>query len=245
MDLDGLGDAARAFVAGEIGFRRADLLYLDYLFDGIRFDGQTLLDIGGGAGALSFLAATLGASQCVCLEPALGAPDSFERQGYDRLWRACPARDRVRAAPLGIQEYDEEREFGIVLLHNSINHLDEAACVRLARDEEAKAAYTEILAKVSRLARPGATLIAADCSPRNLLGDLGLRNPFAPTIEWEKHQPPEVWARLLEGVGFGGARIRWASPTPRKLPFVGQHLLRNRVAAYLTHSHFCLTMTRQ
>jgi len=100
---------------------------------------------------------------------------------------------------------------------------------------------SDIFEKLAALAAPGAKLIAVDCSRKNVFARAG-KNPLAPTIEWEKHQPPDLWADLLEQAGFENPRIRWL--TFNTLRSVGRLLLGNRVAAHFLVSAFSLTMTR-
>jgi hypothetical protein len=64
-----------------------------------------------------------------------------------------------------------------------------------------------------------------------------------PHIEWEKHQAPGVWVRLLEEVGFAQPRLRWSSFN--RLRGTGRALLGNPVAAYFLTSHFCLQMRKR
>ncbi len=117
---------------------------------------------------------------------------------------------------------------------------DEEACIRLPDQPEAQTRYRRLLQGVHSLAERGATLIVTDCSRYNLLGMLHLRNPFAPTIEWCRHQSPWVWARLLSECGFRSPDVRWSSFN--SLREAGRWLLGNRVAAYFLRSHFRLTM---
>lgn len=201
-----------------------------------------MLDVGGGDGCLSFYAASSGAKQVVCLEPwgagvVPGAARAFERM-TERLRGAG-----VRHEAMTLQDFEPNRaEYDVVLLHNSINHLDEDACVALLRDAAARDRYGALFRKIARLSRRGATLIVTDCSRHNLYPLLGLKNPFRPTMEWHKHQTPEAWSSLLAEAGFGRRRIRWRSPNP--LRSAGRILLGNRVASFLLDAQFCLTMTR-
>jgi hypothetical protein len=71
---------------------------------------------------------------------------------------------------------------------------------------------------------------------------MGLKSPFAPTIEWHKHQPPETWTDLLGGVGFRATRVRWSSFNKLRSP--GRYLLGNRWASYCLHSHFALYLEK-
>ena len=145
--------------------------------------------------------------------------------------------------PLTLEDYDgKDGPFDIILLHNAINHLDEAACIHLHEGGAYRARYAAIAAKVAALAAPGGTLILSDCARRNFFPDvLGTPSPFARIIEWNKHQQPELWAQLFSSAGFARPKIRWASPN--RLGAVGMPL-RVRAIQYFLTSYFVLTMTR-
>jgi len=217
------------------------LFYTRQIFDGVPIEGKRFLDIGGGTGIYTFYAALMGAPQAVCLEPeALGSTAGVTAK-FERMHGLLGLSTDVRIRGATIQEFDPgETRFEVVLLNNSLNHVDEEACVVLDRDPEARDRYVELFGKLHALCAPGAKLVATDCSNRNFFADLGLKNPIMPSIEWEKHQPPEVWAALLAKAGFRNPRIRWTSLNP--LRDFGRALLANRVAAYFLQSHFCLTM---
>ncbi len=144
----------------------------------------------------------------VCLEPegegsTHGATEVFERR------RALLNLDNVVLKPTTLQSFEPDgAPFDIVVSCNSINHLDEAACMTLLDDPASRAVYRELFSKISALSSRGATLIACDCARHNFFGRLGIRNPFVPTIEWDKHQAPEVWADLFGEVGFSNPKIR-------------------------------------
>jgi SAM-dependent methyltransferase len=198
--------------------------------------------VGAGNGKYSLYAACKGAAEVVSLEPE----EAGSRAGSRQLYENAAARldlVNVRLLPERLQDFDwPDRAFDVLLLHASINHLDEDATIRLSHDEQARDVYLGLFAKLARLAAPGAKLIAVDCSPHNLLARFG-RNPFAPTIEWHKHQPPELWVSLLEAVGFTKPNVRWNSVNTLRGP--GRLLLGNRFAAYCLASVFCLTMDRR
>jgi SAM-dependent methyltransferase len=217
--------------------------YLEYLFDGVPLAGRRVLDVGAGDGVYSFYAAAAGAEHVTALEPesAGSTPDVTSR--FARLGEAVGG-SAVELRTETFQAFDPgDDRFDVLFLHAVINHLDEPATMALGHDEAARAAYRSLFAKLAAMGADGARLIAADAARRNLLGRLGLRNPLQPTIEWEKHQQPETWARLLEDAGFGDARIRWNSLNTLRRP--GRVLLGNRVAAWCLDSTFCLTMTKR
>jgi SAM-dependent methyltransferase len=226
----------------EQGWSRGNLqYYLSFLLDGIDLRGKRVLDVGAGDGMYSFYAASVGAANVVALEPEGAGSASNVREAFTTSAERLRL-DRVTLVPHSLQDYmPDGAEFDVLLLHASINHLDEVACMGLRRDVAARAVYQRLFEKLSALSAPGATLIALDCSPRNVFARFHW-NPFAPTIEWNKHQPPELWVELLEQAGFENPRVRWHSFNT--LRSVGRLLLGNRVASYFLTSVFCLTMTR-
>ena len=229
--------------AEELGYRPGNLRFeCEYTFDSVDFTDRTVLDIGAGDGATSFYAACAGAAAVVSLEPELAGSRGGSGSRFERIRNLIGADNvELRAEPLQSFDADEQR-FGVLVSMASINHLNEAACMRLQDDEHARATYLNILSKLADLAAPGAALVVSDCARRNVFGDIGVKNPVAPTIEWQKHQSPQLWAELLGQVGFYRPRIRWRSFNTLRRP--GRILLGNRVAAYLLTSSFCLTMER-
>ena len=151
--------------------------------------------------------------------------------------------DQVTFEPVTFQAFKPVgKQFDIILLHNSINHLDETACINLLSDEASRAIYMNIFSKLSALASSGAKLIVCDCSRYNFFALLGIKNPFAPTIEWYKHQAPEIWVDLLSQVGFVNPRVRWTSFNTLRSP--GRVLLGNRLLSYFLRSDFRFTMEK-
>lgn len=216
--------------------------HTDAIFKGIDFGDKTVLDIGGGTGLYSFYAAARGARKVVCLEPEADGSSAGAIEKIHRLKKLL-GRDNVEFKPMTLQAFRPEGEtFDLVLLHSSINHLDETACINLLREPKYKAVYRELFSKIFSLSNAGAKLIICDCSRYNFLALLGIRNPFSPTIEWHKHQAPEVWADLLAGVGFVSPGISWSSFN--RLGGWGRVLFANKFAAYFLKSSFCLRMEK-
>ncbi len=217
--------------------------YMEYLFDGVPLSGVRMLDVGAGDGRFSFYASRAGAREVVSLEPGGAGSSQGETARRFQRFAAFVQDPAVRLDGHTLQDYQPDGDpFDVVLSQSSINHLDEQACIRVHRDPAARAEYLRIFEKLAALTVGGGTLIVADVARRNLFGDLHVKNPFAPTIEWQKHQPPRLWAELLGEVGFTQARIRWSTLNSLRHP--GQVLLGNRIGAYVTHSSFCLTMRR-
>src|SRR5262245_6485905 len=215
---------------------------MDELFGEVDFRNRKVLDIGGGTGLYSFYAAACGAKKVLCLEPEADGSSPGVAEKIGRL-KQLLGNTNVEFRPLTLQAFKPQGErFDVVLLHSSINHLDETACIHLLEDPKFRTIYQELFAKIFALSSEGARLIICDCSRYNVFPLLGLRNPFAPTIEWHKHQAPRVWAELLEGVGFVNPRISWR--TFNRLGRWGAALLANPLAAYFLSSSFCLRMDR-
>lgn len=216
--------------------------YQGGLFRGIDFAGKDVLDVGAGTGLNGFYAACGGARSVICLEPEANGSTTGVQQKFQQIKRRLGT-NNIQMEPAYFQSFDfTGLAFDIILLHNSINHLDEPACVELLHSREAQHRYRRIFDSLGAIARPGAKLIVCDCSRYNLFASLGTRNPFMPTIEWEKHQAPEVWASLLGHVGFGNPEIRWSSFNRLGKP--GRWLLGNKPMAWMLKSHFWLTMDK-
>ena len=145
--------------------------------------------------------------------------------------------------PITFQEYiPDDKKFDIILLMNSINHLDEEACANLLWDEISRNKYIDLFHKLYDLATSGAYIIITDASRYNFFASLGMKNPFASSITWQLHQSPYYWAKLLQEAGFNSPQIRWKSYN--RLGHIGRMFLANRVASYFLGTTFCLTMKK-
>ena len=133
-------------------------------------------------------------------------------------------------------------KFDIIISHNSINHLDEIACINLLKDDYSKAKYREIFKKLSDAAKQNAELIICDCSRYNFFASMKIRNPFSPTIEWHKHQTPETWSKMLEEAGFAVSGIRWKNND--KGIYMNKIFAVSKVKSFFLHSHFCIHATK-
>ncbi len=215
----------------------------EYLFRGVPLNGRSLLDIGGGRGLFSFYAALQGASRVVVMEPEFDGSSAGMIAGFERLRELLGHPPNISLTRELLERWDREHEkFDVVLMHNSINHIDEESTVRLRHDAKARESYLTYFELLAEVTRPGSTLIICDCSNQNFWGQLFGWNPMQRTIEWQKHQPPGFWAQLLSQHGFRHVRTSWSSPN--MLGQWGRLLLGNRWAAWLTYSHFRLEMVR-
>jgi SAM-dependent methyltransferase len=241
MDLETYYDSI--VEAGYYPSKKNVRFYMEYVFEGVPLEGVSMLDIGGGSGMFSFYAAASGADRVVCLEPAAAGSDSKVLDRFNALSSRLGRPESVELRAETFQEFSSPGTFDVILLHNSVNHLDEEACMTLGRNIHSVKRYKKIFAELHGLCKPGGKIVVADCARYNFFAFFNLRNPFNPNIEWHKHQSPSLWAKLLEQVGFTEPRIRWTSFN--SLGALGRRLLGNRVAAYFLQSHFVLTMTRR
>jgi len=216
--------------------------FLNTLFKGIDFENRRVLDIGGGRRLLSLYAASKGAREVICLEPELEGSIREVTNHFEKN-KSMLNLDNVFLEPITFQAYHPGNEpFDVVLLYNSINHLDEMACINLLDDSQARTKYKNIFQKIATMSRPGTKLIICDCSNKNVFANFGVRNPMMPAIEWHKHQTPEVWLEILNEVGFVNPIISWSSFNYLRSP--GRFFLGNKLMAYFLMSHFCLKMEK-
>jgi SAM-dependent methyltransferase len=217
--------------------------FLEQIFHDLEFQNKRVLDIGGGSGFLSFFAASQGASEVICLEPELDGSTTGASQRFNSIvqhhgFGAC------RLVPQTFQDYclGKPGLFDIVILHASINHLDEDACIRLQVSADARRRYQRIFADIAGMSAPGAHIVMTDVSPLNFFLAIRCKNPVARSIEWHKHQTPETWIELLREVGYSDPETEWL--TFNSLRGIGKFFLGNRYASYFLTSDFVVRMKK-
>ena len=132
--------------------KKADLkFYLDDLFSCVSFKDKSVLEIGGGNGLFSLYGACMGAKSVVLLEPESkwstdGMLDKLD--SFDNVF----LQNRIICKSTTFQNFDSNNQtFDIVILHNSINHLDEKACINLMESNDTRERYGGIFQKLSEL----------------------------------------------------------------------------------------------
>jgi SAM-dependent methyltransferase len=225
--------------------RRQSLVYhFKDVFDGVDLKEKNVLDIGGGMGILSFYAAINGAKKTVCLEPESEGSTSGMINQFNLFEKSFRADLPIQHLPLTLQEYllKYNDTFDIVILNNSINHLNEEAAIKLREDKKYYDYYVDMFSTVFKNMNKGGKLIITDCTNRNFFNDLGMQSPIMNSIEWHKHQSPETWCKLLKEVGFKNPSVNWSSIN--RLGEIGRVLFKNAISAYFTTSHFRLVMQK-
>ena len=215
---------------------------MSFLYDRINFTGKNVLDIGGGSGTHSFYAAYHGANNVICLEPESDGSKKGAINSFNRIKKDLELYN-ISLIEQNIQNFDaNENKFDIIILHNSINHLNEDACVKLHYDIDSLNTYIRLLSKIDKISSNSSQNIIFDCSRINFFPYLKLKNFFDKNIEWHKHQPPDLWIKLFSDLGFKKSFIRWSSPT--KLGKIGRLIFNNKFMSFFYTSHFCITLEK-
>ena len=217
---------------------------LNRCFKDINLDKKRVLDIGGGNGLFSFYAALMGAKEVVCLEPEDAGSTTGVIETFNNFKESLNLDKVVKLESQTLQDFSSSNnKFDIILLYNSINHLDEEACINLQTDYKSREIYNSLFQKISDLSTSDSKIIIADCSRYNLFPLFGMKNPFMRSIEWHKHQSPKFWAGMLSKFGFQNARITWNSFN--RMGSVGSFVLGNKFTSFFLNSHFRLVMSKE
>lgn len=236
-------EALLRYLVADAGFRSESAAreYCRALFPGIDPKGKRVLEIGCGRGTIGLYAACEGAARVVGLEPEAAGAYGENLVAFRRAIETLRL-ENVQGLPLTLQEYDPGPErFDLVLMRAVVNHLDEDACTELKTSAEARARYVGIFDRLGAMMNPGGALVLTDGSRYSFWKSLGLRNPFAPSIDYRKHQSPRVWVSLLRQAGFTDPRVEWLVPRP--LRPLGP-LVANEVFQWFTWSKFRIAMRR-
>ena len=227
---------------GNLGTPKKLSFYLTNLLKKIDIKGKRILDIGSGSGVFSVYLSLMNAKSVYCLEPELSGSSKDTQRIFSRFINELQIKNII-AVKKPFQEMGrEDLLFDIILLHNSINHLDENACSKLHDDPNAKQTYEHIFQKLYQYTAEKGCIIIADCSRYNFFPSIGIKNPIAPTINWKYHQPPKLWKRLLENAGYQPLSLTWTSIS--KFGNAGLYLLSNKIMSYFLLSHFILKMKK-
>src|SRR6056297_1007337 len=180
----------------------------DYLYRNINFYNKNVLDIGGGAGLYSFYASIKGANKVFCLEPYAEGSNNKMQEKFNQI-KDFMNLESVYLINSSIQNYISEEKFDVVISQASINHFDESACEDIHINKISYLNYLKIFEKIYNNMNEGGEFIISDVSKHNFWGDLSIKNPFVPKINWKIHQPPGVWISVAEDAGFKTKKIYW------------------------------------
>jgi len=204
-----------------------------FVFETLELKDKRVLDVGCGKGGLVAWAALQGAGFALGLEPE---EDGVVAGSYATLEKVIStlSLDTVEISRSTLDAYPFSERFDIVILYNVINHLNEHAVVDLHSNPHSHNIFLGIARKIRSVTAANGIVILADAARSNLWGDLGVKSPFARTLQWRKHQNPSTWRALFESIGFRTLDLRWS-----------QHYLlkkwsSNFLMRYMTSSHFVM-----
>lgn len=174
--------------------------YLKWLFKDIDFKGKRVLDIGGGRGLYSYYARYKGAVEVINLDPfSDGSSGNFIENNELT----------VSHESFFFQDYKSINKFDIIIIHDSINHLNESMYSKLPNNELAIEIYSSLIKKMFNHLSDDGIISVSDCSNLNFYNHIGIKNPFSPTIEWHLHQPPGTLVKLFVNENFNLYKLRW------------------------------------
>ncbi len=212
------------------------LNYLDFIFKDVSLEDKRILDIGGGSGLMSIYAIFNGCKSTVCVEPGSAGSEESKLSKLDKVQKNF---HNLEVERIKFQNFEPETKFDVILLHNSINHLNEDAYVNLKNNRNAEK-YGEIFHKIRNITEPQSNLIISDCARNNLFNKIKLKNPFIRNIQWNKHQSPETIVNLMNKQGFTKRSLDWLTP----LTYFGflNDFKYNKQLSYCISSYFRLIM---
>tara|TARA_Y100001970_G_scaffold199595_1_gene242794 strand:+ start:29447 stop:31381 length:1935 start_codon:yes stop_codon:yes gene_type:complete len=212
--------------------------YLYKLFGGINFKNKNVLDIGSGTGIFSIYSSFAGAKNVYSLEPEDEGSSELMLDNFFKLKNMFQC-DNINIIDKKLQDfYNNDIKFDIVILHNTINHLDEDATINVHNNLTSQKKFIKIFKEIKNMLNEDAEIIITDCSKYNLFGDLGIKNPFAPQIEWEKHNSPYAWKKILLKSEFHSITVEWINHN--SLRSIGSWLFGNKYMSYFLNSYFLI-----
>ena len=216
-------------------------------FDSLDLENQRILEIGAGSGYMAALCMVRGASMVVALDPeSCGATKGVNKQ-FVSLTESVKLSSSIAYLPISLEDYTatgSKETFDYILMCNVINHLDEAAVTKLhlpnARDERKQ--YIETFEEILNYLSEAGTLLVSDVGRYNFWNSIGLCFPTCHTIEWDKHQNPEVWKDLMTTAGFETVNIKWLPPYHLRH---FKAIAGRKLVAQFLNSHFLIRAKKQ
>lgn len=212
--------------------------HVEAFFDGFELKEKRILDVGGGVGLLSIYAASRGADS-ICIEPEADGSTRGAAKRFSELASCAGVSARAELDVCTIQDHKPDGLYDIVIMANTINHIDESACINLTNDQKSYDSYVEVFKNIFDMTRNGGAIIITDCDRKNIFNTFGMQSPIVPSIEWHKHQHPLMWMQVLGDAGFDNARYKWVAPT--RLGKFWKLFLENRISAYTLTGMFRIT----
>lgn len=183
-------------------------------FGSLDLENRRVLEIGAGPGHLAALCLARGASRVVALDPESDGSTKGVNKQFALLTESVAMGDSIEYLPISLENFiatGNKETFDYILMCNVINHINEDAVKRLHlpdADRERKQ-YVRTFEEIHNLLSGTGILLASDVGRYNFWNSIGLRFPTCRTIEWDKHQDPDVWKILLAKAGFESINVKW------------------------------------
>ena len=213
-----------------------EFYFKNYIFKNINLNNKKILDIGGGNGIASFYALSASPNcKAWVVDPIVEGSNTLMINQFNNLSKNFDS-NQIYFHKDFINTLQEPKEFDIVVMHNSINHIGEDIIKDVKTNHKSYDKYINRIKEIlERLSKKG-ILIITDCGRRNFFGDLGFKNPLAPSIEWETHCEPDLWRTMIERIGLYHIKTEWTSR--REFGYFGKILFANRLCSFFLNSHF-------
>ncbi|WP_167768513.1 methyltransferase domain-containing protein [Haloarcula amylovorans] len=212
--------------------------YFEYLFQGITLRDKDVLEIGAGSGAISELLVKHGASKVVALEPEAAGSD-YKGVSFRRLKNRANKYENINALNQAFQDFVIKDQFDLVVLHNSINHLNENLVTRIHNDKVAWDRYQNLIDKIFEVTAQQGKVVVCDSARSTFWTPFDI-SPVS-NIEWEKHQNPDLWVSIFRESGFEYIQKDWT-------PVFGNPIIQlvtgTYLGAFLRAGHFRLLFQR-
>ena len=213
-----------------------DFYFRNYIYRDIDLDNKKILDIGGGNGLASFHALDSSTSSSAwVVDPIAEGSNDLMFEQYDSMKKNYDP-DRIAFHRDYVDTLQDPDTFDIIVMHNTINHIGEDILEDIPHNNDAYVEYVRRLKKILDRLSSNGILIVADCGSKNFFGQIGLKSPFAPSIDWHLHCEPGVWKEMIEEIGFSHIKTKWTAR--REFGSFGNFFLANRVCSYFLNSHF-------
>jgi SAM-dependent methyltransferase len=216
-------------------------------FGSFDLKNRSILEIGAGPGYMTALCLARGASRVVALDPESDGATKGVNQQFACLTESVAMGDGIEYLPISLETFiatGRKETFDYVLMCNVINHINEDAVKRLHlpdADRERKQ-YVRTFEEIHNLLSETGILLVSDVGSYNFWNSIGLRFPTCRTIEWDKHQDPNVWKTLLTKAGFESINVKWLS-LYRLRHF--EAIVSLKPVAQCLNSHFLISARKQ
>lgn len=217
--------------------------YFDLHFGAFDIRNRAILEIGAGNGYLSALCLMRGASKVIALEPESEGSIKGVNHDFATLLKHVKIDGAMEYLTIDLDNFLATRPkqtFDYILMCNVINHIYENAVTKLhlSESEKERNLYIKTFEKLYGLLNYNGTLLVSDSGRYNLWNSMGMRFPACPTIDWNKHQDPDVWNILISKARFTSLTIDW-------LPLYKLRHLRaivsRKIVAQCLNSYFLIT----